>query len=109
MLLISVDGLNLDGDQGPGPQPGAHLLPLIDEGATTLNAPGTDTSIQVSPPNHTGMVTGRRDLPASRVWSRDVTWNDDRLTPRTVQKAAGHPVSSVFRVVQGGRVHPPAS
>ena len=45
-------------------------------------------------PNHTGMVTSRR-IDRSR-GGHGVIWNDDRLRPRTVQAAAGHPVGSVF-------------
>ena len=45
-------------------------------------------------PNHTGMVTSRRIDAA--YGGHGVTWNDDRLVPRTVQAAAGHPVGSVF-------------
>ena len=45
-------------------------------------------------PNHTGMVTSRRiDLLSG---GHGVTWNDDRLVPRTVQVAAGQRVGSVF-------------
>ena len=43
------------------------------------------------------MVTGRRIEAATG--GHGVTWNDDRLTPPTVQAAAGHDVSSVFDVV----------
>ena len=45
-------------------------------------------------PNHTGMVTSRR-VDRSR-GGHGVTWNDERLRPRTVQTAAGHQVGSVF-------------
>jgi len=43
------------------------------------------------------MVTGRRIEAATG--GHGVTWNDDRMTPPTVQAAAGHDVSSVFNVV----------
>jgi hypothetical protein len=69
---------------------------LRSRGAGTLNA-RTEREMTVTLPNHTGMVTGRR-IDADRR-GHGVDWNDSRLTPRTVQAAAGHPVRSVFGVV----------
>ena len=65
-------------------------------GASTLNA-RTEREMTVTLPNHTGMVTGRRIEAATG--GHGVTWNDDRLTPNTVQAAAGHDVASVFTAV----------
>ena len=68
----------------------------MDEGAFTLNA-RTEREQTITLPNHTGMLTGRR-IDADH-GGHGVTWNDERLHPRTVQEAAGHPVASVFTVV----------
>jgi hypothetical protein len=66
------------------------------QGASTLNA-RTEREMTLTLPNHTGMVTSRRIIASQG--GHGVTWNDDRLQPPTVQAAAGHDVSSVFRVV----------
>src|SRR5690606_2748451 len=73
-----------------------HLHRLLDEGATTLNA-RTQVEMTLTLPNHTGMVTGRRIARSSG--GHGVTWNDDRRRPRTVQRAAGERVQSVFTSV----------
>lgn len=69
---------------------------LIDQGASTINA-RTERELPTTLPNHTGMLTGRR-VNADR-GGHGVTWNDDRLEPRTVQAAAGKRVRSVFSLV----------
>lgn len=96
VVAISIDGLNPNAitKLGKGGAPALHKL--IRTGATTLNA-RTELELTDTLPNHTGMVTGRRIEAATG--GHGVTWNDDRLTPPTVQAAAGHDVSSVFDVV----------
>jgi predicted AlkP superfamily pyrophosphatase or phosphodiesterase len=96
VLAISVDGLRSSAITQLGRAGTPVLHRLMAQGGSTLNA-RTEREMTVTLPNHTGMVTGRR-VTASR-GGHGVTWNDDRLQPRTVQQAAGHDVSSVFRVV----------
>lgn len=96
VLAISIDGLNPDALSRLGRKGTPHLHALADAGASTLNA-RTEHELTITLPNHTGMVTGRRIDP--RLGGHGVTWNDDRLTPRTVQRAAGRGVDSVFTVV----------
>jgi len=99
VLAISVDALNPRALTRLGRESVPHLWRLLDEGAGTLNA-RSELEMTLTLPNHTGMVTGRR-ITASK-GGHGVTWNDDR-PGTTVQKAAGHGVSSVFTVVhQGG-------
>lgn len=95
VLAISVDGLNVAAIRQLGPEGAPTLHRLLDEGAGTLNA-RTELEQTVTLPNHTGMVTGRR-IAAPR-GGHGVTWNEDR-PGTTVQRAAGHPVASVFSVV----------
>lgn len=73
------------------------------QGASTLNA-RTVRELTLTLPNHTTMVTGRR-VDADR-GGHGVTWNDERLEPRTVQGAADHDVASVFSVVDSDRRDP---
>jgi predicted AlkP superfamily pyrophosphatase or phosphodiesterase len=96
VLAISIDGLRSSAITQLGRAGTPTLHRLIAQGASTLNA-RTEREMTVTLPNHTGMVTGRR-ITASR-GGHGVTWNDDRRRPPTVQRAAGHDVSSVFRVV----------
>jgi len=96
VLAISVDGLNPKAITKLGKSRAPTFYRLMRQGAFTLNA-RTEREMTVTLPNHTGMVTGRR-IDASR-GGHGVTWNDSRLAPNTVQKAAGHAVSSVFKVV----------
>ncbi len=98
VLFISVDGLNPRAITRLGRSRAPSFYRLMDEGASTLNA-RTEREQTETLPNHTGMVTSRR-IEAAR-GGHGVTWNDERLTPRTVQEAAGHPVSSVFSRVHG--------
>ncbi len=96
VLTISLDGFNPKALKVLGRKGTPTLHRLIDEGASTLNA-RTEYEMTVTLPNHTGMVTGRRV--AADGGGHGVTWNDDRLVPSTVAQAAGHPVSSVFSVL----------
>lgn len=93
VLAISLDALNPNALRRLGRAGAPHLWRLFDEGTGTLNA-RTQVELTVTLPNHTSMVTGRRIAAAKG--GHGVTWNDDRLTPPTVQKAAHHAVSSVF-------------
>lgn len=95
VLAISVDGLNVAALERLGRADAPHFHRLIAEGASTLNA-RTERELTLTLPNHTGMLTGRRV--AKERGGHGVTWNVDRPT-MTVQKAAGHRVSSVFTVV----------
>jgi hypothetical protein len=94
VLAISIDALNPAALRklGRGRTPALHRL--MDEGAFTLNA-RTQVESTSTLPNHASMVTGRR-VKASRQ-GHGVTWNVHRRGS-TVQRAAGHPVSSVFSV-----------
>lgn len=96
VIAVSVDGLNPTAIRKLGKAGTPTLHRLVAEGASTLNARTLREQTNTLP-NHTGMVTGRR-ITAS-AGGHGVTWNDDRLTPRTVQAAAGHPVSSAFSVI----------
>ena len=96
VLAVSIDGLRSSAITQLGPAGTPTLHDLMAQGASTLNA-RTEREMTVTLPNHTGMVTGRPIL-ASR-GGHGVTWNDNRRRPPTVQRAAGHDVSSVFRVV----------
>jgi predicted AlkP superfamily pyrophosphatase or phosphodiesterase len=94
VLAISVDGLNPSALRKLGRERTPALHRLRDEGASTLNA-RTQVESTSTLPNHTSMVTGRRVLAARQ--GHGVTWNS-HLPGSTVQRAAGHPVSSVFSV-----------
>lgn len=96
VLVVSVDGLRSRALRQLGPDRAPHLHRLFTEGAGTRNARTVRESTWTLP-NHTTMVTGRR-VDADR-GGHGVDWNDDRLDPAAVQEGAGHPVSSVFKVV----------
>lgn len=96
VVVVSVDGLMPKALTTLGADGTPTFHRLVDEGASTLNA-RTEREMTVTLPNHTGMVTGRR-IDADH-GGHGVTWNDDRTDPATVQEAAGHPVASVFGVV----------
>jgi predicted AlkP superfamily pyrophosphatase or phosphodiesterase len=96
VLVISVDGLNPSALRRLGEVGTPHLHRLLDEGAFTLNA-RTQVERTTTLPNHTSMVTGRRIDRRHR--GHGVTWNTHR-PGTTVQKAAGHPVGSIFSVLQ---------
>jgi hypothetical protein len=93
VVVISVDGLNPDAISRLGRSGTPTFHRLVDEGATTYNARSA-VEMTTTLPNHTGMVTSRRIDKAKG--GHGVTWNDGRLSPRTVQRAAGHPVGSAF-------------
>ncbi len=97
VVVISVDGLNPDAlaQLGASGTPAFHRL--MAEGAYTLNARSA-VERTITLPNHTTMVTSRRIDKTKG--GHGVTWNDDRLMPRTVQAAAGHPVGSVFSALR---------
>lgn len=96
VLAVSIDGLNPAAIRRLGPAGAPTLHRLIDEGASTMDA-RTERESTSTLPNHTGMLTGRR-VDADR-GGHGVTWNDDRLEPRTVHTAAGERVRSAFSVV----------
>lgn len=96
VLAISIDGMSVAAVRRLGKAQLPNLFRFMRAGASTTNA-RTEREMTVTLPNHTGMVTGRRIDAASG--GHGVTWNDDRLTPNTVQQAAGHDVASVFSVV----------
>lgn len=96
VLAVSIDGLNPRAIRELGRDRAPTLHRLIDEGASTMDA-RTERELTTTLPNHTGMLTGRR-VHADRS-GHGVTWNDGRLEPRTVQKAAGEAVRSAFFVV----------
>ena len=93
VVAISMDGFNPTALAKVGKKGAPVLHRLMRQGSFTLNA-RTETERTITLPNHTSMVTSRR-IQASR-GGHGVTWNDDRLTPPTVQAAAGGPVGSVF-------------
>ena len=93
VVAISIDGLNPKAITRLGREDTPALHRMMRQGASTLNA-RTEVEQTETLPNHTGMVTGRRiDAGAG---GHGVTWNDNRLQPRTVQDAAGHRVDSIF-------------
>ncbi|MEO5853540.1 MAG: alkaline phosphatase family protein [Nocardioides sp.] len=96
VVVISLDGLNPTALTRLGTRGTPVLHQMMRRGASTLDA-RTAYEMTVTLPNHTTMVTGRRIAAADG--GHGVTWNDDRLTPPTVQAAAGGPVESVFNVV----------
>ena len=96
VLAISIDGLSVAAIQRLGREGMPNLHLFMDKGASTLNA-RTEREQTVTLPNHTGMVTGRRIEAATG--GHGVTWNDNRLRPRTVQSAAGDGVESVFTTI----------
>ena len=96
VVVISLDGLNPTALSRLGTRGTPVLHRMMRHGASTLEA-RTAYEMTVTLPNHTSMVTGRRIAAADG--GHGVTWNDARLTPPTVQAAAGGPVESVFNVV----------
>ncbi len=98
VVVISVDGLNPRAITrlGAAATPAYHRL--MDEGAWTFDA-RTAVEQTVTLPNHTGMLTSRRI--ERTLGGHGVTWDDDRLRPRTVQAAARRSVGSVFSRLAG--------
>lgn len=96
VLAISVDGLSVTAVEKLGPGNLPNIYRLMRGGASTRQA-RSEYEQNVTLPNHTSMVTGRRITRSAH--GHGVTWNDDRRW-MTVQEAAGHPVSSVFSQVE---------
>lgn len=96
VVVISLDGLDPTALTRLGKRGTPVLHRMIRRGASTLDA-RTAYEMTTTLPNHTSMVTGRRIAAADG--GHGVTWNDDRITPPTVQAAASGPVESVFDVV----------
>lgn len=97
VLAISVDGLNTAAIRRLGAERAPTLHRLIGEGASTLNA-RTAHEKNVTLPNHTGMLTGRRiDAEAG---GHGVTWNDDRPDTTVHRAAVDEEVASVFSMVE---------
>lgn len=96
VVAISLDGLNPRAISILGRDRLPHLYRMLSEGAWTMNA-RSQVELTTTLPNHTSMVTGRRVDAASG--GHGVTWNT-HLPGTTVRNAAGHDVSSVFRVVR---------
>src|SRR3954454_5134996 len=94
VLAISVDGLNPRAITRLGPSRAPAFHRLMREGAWTFNA-RTAWGQTRTLPNHTGMLTGRRI--DRRHGGHGVHFNRDG--GRTVQKAAGRYVPSVYDVV----------
>jgi predicted AlkP superfamily pyrophosphatase or phosphodiesterase len=96
VVVISIDGLNPRALRALGEAGAPVLHGIMRDGASTLNA-RTARESTMTLPNHTGMVTGRRvDADDG---GHGVFWNDERLRPPTVHKAAGRRVDSLFTVV----------
>ena len=96
VVAISVDGLSVTAIDQLGPRSLPNIYRLMRGGASTREA-RSEYEQNVTLPNHTSMVTSRRISRAAH--GHGVTWNTDRRT-MSVQKAAGHPVSSVFSQVE---------
>ena len=92
VLVISVDGLNPSALRQLGTKGTPTFHRLMSEGAFTLNARAQVEST-LTLPNHTSMVTSRRI--DRKHEGHGVTWNT-HIKGRTVQKAAGHSVGSIF-------------
>ncbi len=98
VVIVSLDSVGSRAIRLAGTEQAPTLHRLMRRGASTLNA-RTVRELTKTLPNHTTMVTGRRvdaDHNGHGVW-----WNDERTEPATVQEAAGHGVTSVFRVAGG--------
>ena len=102
VLLISVDSLGSRAMRKAGRDGAPNLYRLMDEGASTLNA-RTVRELTLTLPNHTSIVTGR---PVDGDRGHDVDWNDERSSPRTIHRAAGRRVGSVFTTVASHRRDP---
>jgi predicted AlkP superfamily pyrophosphatase or phosphodiesterase len=96
VVAVSVDGLNPDAIRKLGPSGAPYLHRLMAEGASTLNA-RTSVESTSTLPNHTSMLTSRKIAVSQR--GHGVLFNDDKGGTRTVHKAAGSYVASVFDVV----------
>ena len=96
VVIVTLDAVGSNAVRRLGRDGMPTLHRLIRQGASTRNA-RTAHETTLTLPNHTSIVTGRR-VEAAR-GGHGVWWNDERVTPRTVQDAAGHRVSSVFSAV----------
>jgi hypothetical protein len=96
VVAVSIDGLNPAALRKLGTERAPTFHRLIEDGASTLNA-RTEVEMTETLPDHTSMLTGRRVEAAKG--GHGVTWDVDRTRPATVQRAAGHRVTSVFNVV----------
>lgn len=96
VLIVTLDSVGSRAINLAGPERTPTLHRLMKEGAWTLNA-RTVREMTLTLPNHTTMVTGRRVDAGHH--GHGVDWNDERNDPATVSEAAGHRVSSLFRVV----------
>lgn len=96
VVIVTLDSVGSRAVRLAGRAQAPTLHRLMRRGASTLNA-RTARELTKTLPNHTTMVTGRR-IDADHA-GHGVTWNDESLDPATVQEAAGHPVGSVFSVV----------
>jgi len=95
VVIVTLDSVGSRAVRLAGREQAPTLHRLLRRGAGTLNA-RTAREETWTLPNHTTIVTGRR-VEAART-GHGVWWNDERTEPATVQGAAGHDVSSVFRV-----------
>lgn len=102
-MIVTLDAVGSNAVRRLGPAGMPNLHRLMSEGASTLNA-RTARELTTTLPNHTSIVTGRR-VDADR-GGHGVIWNDERLTPQTVQGAADHRVGSVFTVVDSDERDP---
>ncbi len=99
VLVVTLDSVGSKAIALAGPARTPTLHRLMKAGASTRNA-RTAREETWTLPNHTTIVTGRR-VDAGTT-GHGVYWNDERQDPATVSEAAGHGVSSVFRVVDSG-------
>lgn len=103
VMIVTLDAVGSDAVRRLGADGMPTLHRLMEDGASTLNA-RTARELTTTLPNHTGIVTGRRVEAAQG--GHGVFWNDERLSPRTVQEATGHDVASVFSVVASDQRDP---
>lgn len=103
VLIVTIDALGSNAVRRLGRDRMPTLHRLMRRGASTLNA-RTAREQTTTLPNHTGIVTGRRV--AASGGGHGIYWNDERLSPRTVQDAVGHRVESVFSAVDSDRRDP---
>jgi len=96
VVIVTLDSVGARAVRLAGRKQAPTIHRLLRRGAGTLNA-RTAREESWTLPNHTTIVTGRRVN--AKHTGHGVWWNDERTDPKTVQGAAGHAVSSVFRVV----------
>lgn len=103
VVVVTLDGLGSRAVRHLPRRRTPTLHRLLREGTGTLEA-RTVREQTATLPNHVSIATGRRIRAAAG--GHGVTWNDERLDPRTVQEAAGHAVASLFSVVGSPERHP---